>query len=138
MNEWMIRGACVAAGILIMAVWHGLHVYWEGRGLRPHIHHTLHTHTPLTYTTHSIHTHTHPYTPSHTTIDIYTSHIPLTYTTHSIHTHTPHTHTHTHTHSHKHLTIAPPSLPYLGLLGFKLWSVHSSSGRKKGEGKKGC
>jgi len=34
MDEWMIRGACVAAGILLMAVYHGLHVWLEGRGLR--------------------------------------------------------------------------------------------------------
>jgi len=32
MDEWMIRGAFFAAGVLSMAVWHGVHVYWSNKG----------------------------------------------------------------------------------------------------------
>jgi len=34
MDEWMIRGACVATGILLMAVWHGVHVFLSNKPTR--------------------------------------------------------------------------------------------------------
>ena len=34
MNEYMIYGTGVATGILLMAIWHGVHVWLEARALR--------------------------------------------------------------------------------------------------------